>query len=490
MLTDSLRPYVTAGVVLSAASAIAIAPLSAPPPDVQVAAPQSHSASVELTAATDLLTPWIDTFNTASANATKISQFYFNAPGADVQQAIVNQVRYLGQLLNDPGSIGAVFTSIGNDAQKVFRAATLLGEFAKPELGRQIILSNDFGHAALVASVPMFLPADMDPTTKTAITQVLQFAASPLSGVLISLVGPVLSPGVAALNSVLAGDLLNLPANVVDGFLNGATLNLDALLPVINSGLPAGTSLDRLGIAFGGLLSPGAPISSVDGKFTGGAGGSLLSSIDLKLTSSPFGTPISFSAPGVPVGPIAAMASFSQIVAGALGWNGTGNPLTKLTFPKIDTAPAVTALNARTAATPEGPAELPSAPSAVATLTVPDADSGAQRLSSTGADTDTSGGAAVEGATAPQSEAGMTTAVRTAPKPASKISAAPKKLVAKIRESLRATPGKRGLNPTAPNSGSAEGNSASPSSDDSSVAPKASESKNTGDTGSESSNAA
>ena len=55
-------------------------------------------------------------------------------------------------------------------------------------------------------------------------------------------------------------DLLNVPANVVNSFFNGADLNLDALVPLIaKSGLlPTGTTISALDYAFGGLLSTGS----------------------------------------------------------------------------------------------------------------------------------------------------------------------------------------------------------------------------------------
>ncbi len=113
----------------------------------------------------------------------------------------------------------------------------------------------------------------------------------------------MVSPGVAALNSILDGDLLNLPANVVDGFLNGATLNLDALVPLIAGAgvLPEGTTINRLGIAFGGLLSPGTAANTIPvGEVVsgGGIGGSIFNSIDLSITSDALGFPITLDAPG------------------------------------------------------------------------------------------------------------------------------------------------------------------------------------------------
>ncbi|MFV8320564.1 PE domain-containing protein [Mycobacterium sp. 23] len=82
------------------------------------------------------------------------------------------------------------------------------------------------------------------------------FAASPASGVLLGAVGPFVSPAVALWNtagSVFAdltggspvaalGHLINAPANVVDAFFNGATLNLDALAPTFDPFVTSGSA--------------------------------------------------------------------------------------------------------------------------------------------------------------------------------------------------------------------------------------------------------
>ncbi|MED5814005.1 outer membrane porin GjpA [Mycolicibacterium sp. 050232] len=337
---QSLRPFAAAGVALTAAGAIAVAPAIAPtPPDIQV--PRMATAQVGLTAETDVLARWVEVFNASSANATAVSQFLFEAPGTALQQAIVNQVGYLGDVLNDPGSIGDVFESMGDNLEKAFSWATMQGlpdDINDPGLVPVLALSNDASHTLIAALLPSFLPEG----TPEIVTPLVHFLASPLSGVLIGFAGPLVSPGVAALNSIMAGDLLNLPANVVDGFFNGATLSLDVLLPAINGAgvLPEGTTFDKLGISFGGLLSPGATVNTVPvGEVVGepGIGGSIFSSLDLAITTNALGFPFTLAAPGVPVGPIGALASLSQIVAGAIGWDGEGNPLSKLTFPQLET---------------------------------------------------------------------------------------------------------------------------------------------------------
>ena len=126
------------------------------------------------------------------------------------------------------------------------------------------------------------------------------FAASPLSGVLIGLAGPFISPEVALLNSVdsaltdvSAGDptaalteLEDTPINVVNAFFNGATLNLDSLAPLfesfVSTGDGGGESITGLSFAFGGLFSPGSVVDGV-GDVENGVGGSLLNSLGLDL---------------------------------------------------------------------------------------------------------------------------------------------------------------------------------------------------------------
>ncbi|HTZ15186.1 MAG TPA: outer membrane porin GjpA [Mycobacterium sp.] len=158
------------------------------------------------------------------------------------------------------------------------------------------------------------------------ITALDNFAASPLSGVLIGAVGPFVSPEVALLNSVdnvvtdlTAGDptaalteLEDTPINAVNAFFNGATLNLDSLAPIfesfVNTGDSGGESITGLSLAFGGLFSPGSVVDGV-GDVENGVGGSLLNSLGLDLA---FMLPdddagATVDVPAIAVGPIAAL---------------------------------------------------------------------------------------------------------------------------------------------------------------------------------------
>lgn len=71
----ALRPFSTAAIALTAASVVAVAPITAPLPEAQL--PAISSASVQLTASTfvDPVTRWMQVFEATSANLTKIGDY-------------------------------------------------------------------------------------------------------------------------------------------------------------------------------------------------------------------------------------------------------------------------------------------------------------------------------------------------------------------------------------------------------------------------------
>ena len=175
------------------------------------------------------------------------------------------------------------------------------------------------------------------------------------------LVGPVISPAVAVLNSGIAiaaaiqagdpdavfSDVFSAPANVVGAVFNGATLDLTALTPLINdSGLLGTTKLNSLDIAFGGLFTPGSvgrgsydgPVDpdNPDNKIPA-PGGSIFNSIGLGVDLNGIEIPI----PGQAIGPIGALEGVSQTVGALLGdgWDGKSGrptpPLAGVEFPTI-----------------------------------------------------------------------------------------------------------------------------------------------------------
>lgn len=376
--------WITAGVAV--AGLIAVAPGVNPVlPHLQH---ELQASAVRLTAGWDPLAAWQNAFNTASGNASTIADNFLLAPGVGLQQAIVNQVGYLNQVLNDPSSLGTVLTQIASNAQTVASGLTGVNANAATATAANAH-SVDTLHGILASTLPTMLPPDVDAAT---VTQILNVLESPLSGLLIGAVGPVISPGVALLNTVLAvgaalqasdpsaalSNLLDAPANMVNAFFNGADLNLDALAPLINKSgiLPAGTTINALDYAFGGLLSVG---SVSQGTYTQGGtlnpgittpGGSILNSLGLNITTDALGVPLTLDIPSHAVGPLGALESISQTVGVLLGdhWDGKKAvqvpPLSGLHFPTLsDTAEDPAAVNAATvtpATAPADPASLPS----------------------------------------------------------------------------------------------------------------------------------
>ncbi|UVO14309.1 outer membrane porin GjpA [Mycobacterium sp. SVM_VP21] len=251
---------------------------------------------MQLTASIDPFGPWVDVFNTTVAN------------GSQVFDAIKDSLAGFATTLE--GQFAAA-TFVGVDV------ATPEGtELAAQTLdwnhlwGLQYLAGMDFG---------MGIP-QIDPVEPAA--TMLTLLSSPLSGVLMGLIGPLVSPGVELINSIgsiidsigggdfeaVLQELLAAPANVVGSFFNGATLNLDALVPMLNELLqvPEGNAVLGASFAFGGLLTPGETDA-------GNVGGSLYNSLGLDLQMEGMGMP--YSAPGEGVGLIASLVNLVDMFA-------------------------------------------------------------------------------------------------------------------------------------------------------------------------------
>lgn len=337
-----LRPYATAGIAVVGASLIAVTPAAATSPAV----PQVRDVALTSVLG-DFLAPWIAQGNTAAENATLLANNFFVAPHVALQQLIANMNGYAQQIFDDPANLPAVTAQMQQHLDAVQTGMTLIN--ASDETTATVTLHtlsgsdlSDFanptlGHDLLFQLLPSFLPADQAAT----IGPIVDYLASPSSGMLIGALGPALSPWVALINSINDGDGFNeILANMAGAYFNGATLNLDALLPLINSAglLPAPIELTHLEFAFGGLFSTGvvgnAPYQLYD---SGGdvvssvapVGGSIFNSLGLTISLGDL-LPLpggGLALPGEPVGPIGAMLGASQTIAGLLGgdaWNWNG----------------------------------------------------------------------------------------------------------------------------------------------------------------------
>ena len=264
------RSYLTAGIAAVGVGAIVLAPVQAIPDQ---AAPVPHRVVTDvgaiLAASFDPITPWVDTITTSIDNIAGLIGFAFEKPFPILQTVVANLGTYLGELTS--GNAGLIPGQIFGNIQKLFTAPWDPGATQSFEVGPEgdqieitiaegTYLSDtdpvsgdspydlQTGINTVLVTSTLLDPACADggecgvwPT----VASVMTFLNSKATGVLLGLLGPVLSPVAALINSTTAlmaaisdgdfvgaiNELVNIPANLVNGFLNGAPLNLT---PVFN----------------------------------------------------------------------------------------------------------------------------------------------------------------------------------------------------------------------------------------------------------------
>jgi hypothetical protein len=321
------RRQATAGVALASAGLITATPVVAP----QLTGVRAHA--VTLTSFD--LTPFEDVFNTTADNA----QTVYSAAGEalatlfnGMAAAVANGTFFdkLPTVLEAVSLMGAPDDLVQHVVTHTLGGSGLT--FPDPSSVEQEPDAGTEVHLRLYEGLIGATPSEYQPDESTAalLTAATNFLASPLSGVVMGLISPAISPWVALFNSLEDGDLSNIPANVVNAFFNGATLNLDDLAPLVNQVLLAQDETEQLtglSIGFGGLFSPGNVVLGPGDVVTGvaqahnGVGGSLLNTFgfdeDVHEPQDPeagtgfLGTTEEF---GVGLGPIAGFAGLEDLI--------------------------------------------------------------------------------------------------------------------------------------------------------------------------------
>jgi len=344
-----IRRHIGAVVTLLGASLLAAVPIPAPE--------AGHPREVTPTAGElDLITPWEQLISATDTNAQAVFtagqealSTLFSADPAALVQNLPTALEAVS-LIGAPGVVASAVDqqTLGGFAQ-TSAGGLLSGGLPVPiqDVHGEIVqtlVGQDFG-------VSPGLEGEL-------ITAAESFASSPVSGVLVGLLGPIVSPTVelindiqsvvtdltgtgadptAALDTVL-NTLTNTPANVVDAFFNGATLNLDWLAPLfeqfVSNGDDGGESINALSFAFGGLFSPGSVADGVGGV-DHGVGGSFFNSVGMDLAFMPpdGDAGATLDVPAIGVGPIAAVDSLVNIVGEVFNGSLLGYPDTMLTIP-------------------------------------------------------------------------------------------------------------------------------------------------------------
>jgi hypothetical protein len=286
------RPWITASVALTGGSLIAVTPAAPPLPRVEFAEVQL----IDSPAGIDPITAIQDVLNLAQTNSTSIYDHFSAVPFPTLEQIIA-----------DPGSF-----NLQDAANAAITPFLPTGVDMNPP--------PDFLYPSLTAIHGIGYQLVQQILTTDADKELLAFAASPLSAVLLGDLGPLLDPGLALENSIsdaltapdptsALDDLVNIPANIADATLNGQFLDgttpevdLTSLLSLLPAGtLPPTVDITSVDLTLGGLLS---------------SGGSLFNALSADLTK-----PLTIDIAGVPVGPLASSIELDQSIAAALGFN-------------------------------------------------------------------------------------------------------------------------------------------------------------------------
>lgn len=282
------RPWIAAGAALTVAGAIAVTPVAAQ------ALPEAHLADVQLTADFDPIGPWMEILEHSAENAGGLFEAWSAAPFPVLQQFAVNQVDHLQELLagnvdvvlndiagNLQGAVTAPFTftdglGLLDGADDVALSGTgVVGALTKAFEALRHLLGIELSHQTLFN---LLMGATGD-------NPLVEFTASPLSGLLLGAAGPVISPALALGSDVgtiiggltgsdpdvlgAFGDLVNIPAHMTDAFLNGdEMLNAGPLimqLPGMAGFLDKFVTVNELGLEMGGLLSPNGSLFNAFG---------------------------------------------------------------------------------------------------------------------------------------------------------------------------------------------------------------------------------
>jgi len=337
------RSYLIAGLAAISASAIALTPVQPVSNYTQLAA---RTMGVELAATIDPIQPLVDLIEATLANTATITQQIFNpGPGLPILNALGSNLGvYLGQLPRpDLGTIaGQILDNVSAGITAPLDPNLGTNPLGGPEISwntnNTTVVTCFFattcteGFTKLVTTGLLVVTPGFE-----ELAGLINLLSSPLSGALMGLLSPGLSTVAQVIDSVRAvttavntgnwagavNEVINLPTNVVNAFLNGGkqldlTGIVNALAPVLGLDIPAGT---KLGIATGGLLSPGIAVGGGFLDFPptipipfGGWGGTAWDSISAEADLS--GIEIFIN--GLPVGPISTLLGIRTAVANAI----------------------------------------------------------------------------------------------------------------------------------------------------------------------------
>lgn len=254
-----------------------------------------------------------DVLQVADDNAGELLDHFFTAFFPALQQETVDRLDLISQFPEDPTGI---FTFVGDVADEMLTGMNAhFTNFVPPDGDESWLYGtiND-EHLSYFDSYIDALGDD------SSLQSLLDFVASPMSGVIFGIFAPYIGAELALIDDTISvvdslgsGDIggalqdaLNEPTDFLDAFLNGYG-EVDVSIPVADV-IPGSESDDTIdSVNLGGLLSPG---------------GSVFDSLGIDGDDSGIS--------GEPFGEFGSLMSIQDAIAATLGWDGEASPIDEL----------------------------------------------------------------------------------------------------------------------------------------------------------------
>jgi hypothetical protein len=294
------------------------------------------AAAEELASTIDPITPWVNTIRTTGENVSALIDYYIKQPiplaqtiwtnlGIYMKEDSSTVNRQIMENLNtffyepwSPGKCksncsapvdGAGFLPLGGTPPPIYE-----GEYLSRVLpeGASQLASAKFLFGALPS-----LPGEewADP-----LASLINFTATPYSGQLVGLLGPLIAPLISISQSLKAAgefsmdgnsiaalnEIINIPANMTNAVLNGPGY-LD-LTDIAKGLLPE--AITKIGLNLGGLVSPPVPLYGKFDDIKGVNGGVMFDALGVEAAVN--GIPV--NTPGWPVSWVGAAVGLGQLL--------------------------------------------------------------------------------------------------------------------------------------------------------------------------------
>jgi hypothetical protein len=233
-MQKAVRSYITTGIALVGAGAIVMSPISVAPPEVHVPAIRASAMSVDLAAAVNPITEWVQVLQTSFTNLAALGSQVQSDPAPLLQQFITNQLANVA--IAAPAieqALGSVVAGVTGLPAQLLAAAQQL---ATGNFSGAVGTVFQAGLGLVLAPVISLLSL---PVILTTATQNFANVVAAVPNILLPIGLAALSPvagavyafgdaGQAVIDGLKAGDvgaaisaIVNAPAVITDAVLNG-----------------------------------------------------------------------------------------------------------------------------------------------------------------------------------------------------------------------------------------------------------------------------